>query len=249
MNTGIYTITNLVNSKIYVGSVTTSFNKRKNVHFHLLKSNKHFNPYLQNAYNKYGEDSFLFEILDTYDKTLCLSMESYWINILNTKDKNFGYNIIDPIKNRLGLKHSSKSKIKMSNSRKDYILKNGSYLVTDETKDKISKSKLGKKLSLELREKMSISRKGTNIGESNPFYGKKHTEKTKNKIKDAIKDKLINKFKSIAKYSLNDEFLESFLSIKEAKISLGVTSNGGLGAALKNPNKTYKGFKWKYYNN
>lgn len=40
----------------------------------------------------------------------------------------------------------------------------------------------GKKLSIEARQRMSKAKKGKYIGENNPFYGKKHLEKTRKKM-------------------------------------------------------------------
>ena len=47
----IYTITNIVNSKIYVGK-TNNFNYRMSKHKYTLKNNIHINEHLQRAWNK-----------------------------------------------------------------------------------------------------------------------------------------------------------------------------------------------------
>jgi group I intron endonuclease len=62
MGCGIYRIINKTNNKIYIGSsvnILSRFSKHKS----LLKHNKHDNDYLQNSYNKYGLENFLFEII------------------------------------------------------------------------------------------------------------------------------------------------------------------------------------------
>ena len=56
----IYSIINNTNQKRYVGQ-TTNFYRRKQEHLLKLKENRHPNIKLQNAWNKYGEDSFSFE--------------------------------------------------------------------------------------------------------------------------------------------------------------------------------------------
>ena len=58
----IYQIKNLVNGKLYIGQ-TINYKSRKEKHLSLLRRNDHHNPYLQKAYNKYGEDAFEFSIL------------------------------------------------------------------------------------------------------------------------------------------------------------------------------------------
>lgn len=59
----IYTITNKINGKIYVGKTYNFFN-RKSQHKCALRENTHENRHLQRAWNTYGEDSFIFEILE-----------------------------------------------------------------------------------------------------------------------------------------------------------------------------------------
>ena len=63
MKSGIYQILNKLNNKIYVGSAVNLSN-RWSTHKCKLKQNKHGSPILQNAWNKYGEDAFKFEVLE-----------------------------------------------------------------------------------------------------------------------------------------------------------------------------------------
>ena len=64
---GIYAIVNKVNGKQYVGS-SKDIQNRFVRHKYDLKNNKHINLHLQNAWNKYHEDSFDFEILEKLDE-------------------------------------------------------------------------------------------------------------------------------------------------------------------------------------
>lgn len=59
---GIYKIRNIVNDKLYVGS-SCSMQERKTKHIRDLRLNKHHSPKLQNAWNKYGENNFVFEVI------------------------------------------------------------------------------------------------------------------------------------------------------------------------------------------
>ena len=61
-NSGVYKITNLINNKFYVGS-SINLKQRKHAHFYSLKLGKHKSPYLQNAFNKYGIENFVFEVI------------------------------------------------------------------------------------------------------------------------------------------------------------------------------------------
>lgn len=58
---GIYKIVNRATGECYVGQ-SQHAKKRIKEHFRLLRHGKHTNPRLQNAYNKYGYDSFYGEI-------------------------------------------------------------------------------------------------------------------------------------------------------------------------------------------
>lgn len=240
-NIGIYTITNLVNNKIYVGSTTNSFNRRRNQHFSLLKQNKHTNSYLQNSYNKYGDKNFKFEVLEECSFEYCLSQEKYWINMLNTKSIIYGFNVIDPITNRLGFKYSEKSKLKMKASRLAFIKLNGTNKHSEESKKLISSSKKGLKMSDEICLKMSQRIKGKFKGSNNPFFGKKHSIETLKKMK--INIDYTKKYKKVAKCSLSGEILEVFESRKSAIIA---NDNIRICSALKYPNRTSNGFKWIY---
>jgi len=59
----IYKILNKVNGKFYIGS-TKNAKVRWYQHKYSLNNNKHINNHLQNAWNKYGKDSFDFIILE-----------------------------------------------------------------------------------------------------------------------------------------------------------------------------------------
>ena len=58
---GIYKIVNKVTKQCYVGQ-SQRCKKRIKEHFRLLRWNKHTNPHLQNAYNKYGAENFYGDI-------------------------------------------------------------------------------------------------------------------------------------------------------------------------------------------
>ena len=70
-NCGIYKITNLKNNKGYIGQ-SSDIKKRWRNHKFELKNNIHNNPYLQNAFNKYGEEAFEFRIIE---KTLIILIQ------------------------------------------------------------------------------------------------------------------------------------------------------------------------------
>ena len=62
--TEIYCITSLNDNKKYIGQTMESFYKRWIRHSNLMLKNKHFNKHIQNAYNKYGSDNFVMNIVE-----------------------------------------------------------------------------------------------------------------------------------------------------------------------------------------
>ena len=87
---GIYSITNTLNNKRYIG-YSIDIQRRWTTHKRDLKNNKHENSHLQNAYNKYGENAFEFEIIEECTKENIKDKEKYWIAFYNSK--NEGYNM------------------------------------------------------------------------------------------------------------------------------------------------------------
>lgn len=91
--TGVYKITNIVNSKFYIGSSSHDINNRINVHKRLLKQNKHENSYLQASYNKYNLENFKFEIIELCNKKVCIKREQYYLDLYTPYKRSIGYNI------------------------------------------------------------------------------------------------------------------------------------------------------------
>jgi len=86
---GIYKIENLKKQKIYVGK-SMNISKRFRTHKYFLNNNKHYNKELQQDWNVFTEDDFIFEIIQTYNREELSEKESYWIEKLDTF--NNGYN-------------------------------------------------------------------------------------------------------------------------------------------------------------
>lgn len=87
----IYQILNKANNKCYIGQ-SKNCQRRFKEHKTALNNNKHENRCLQFAWNKYGSDSFEFNILE--DKAENYNdLEKQWIKRLNSIVPN-GYNIL-----------------------------------------------------------------------------------------------------------------------------------------------------------
>lgn len=91
MKGGVYSIVNKIDNKMYIGC-TNNFKVRKYSHFLALKNNKHSNTHLQAAYNKYGKENFIFEVIEYCDEEFMYSQENYWCNMLDAHNSSRGYN-------------------------------------------------------------------------------------------------------------------------------------------------------------
>lgn len=147
MACGIYRIRNNMNGKCYIGS-SVNLEMRKAEHFRYLRGSYHANRKLQAAYNKYGEDAFVFDVIEACDKRSLLTREQYYLDRLNF-DSN--YNIArvagSPMMDR---KHTAESKASMSintsgskNPMYGISPKNKGVPHTDEVKQRISEHHSG----------------------------------------------------------------------------------------------------------
>jgi len=103
---GIYLIKNIFDGKVYVGSARRLIDRISH-HKHQLRNNKHHSIHLQRAWKKYGEDVFIFgvlEIVGNYDDLIIV--EQKYIDIYKSYNDKFGYNICPRAKNNLGAKHT-----------------------------------------------------------------------------------------------------------------------------------------------
>jgi group I intron endonuclease len=156
---GIYAIVNAGSEEIttYIGS-TVSFKIRWANHKASLRHNHHRNPYLQRAWNKYGEECFQFVVLEEInDLDELIPREQYWLDFYRERGEvyNMGKVAHSPY---LGRKH------------------------TEETRQRIRDSLLGKKHTEGTKRRMREAWANIHIdrsGSKNPFYGKKHTDKAR----------------------------------------------------------------------
>ena len=188
---GLYYIENKVNGKRYVGQ---SINVRRRLLRHKcdLRGNKHINKHLQNAWNKYGEDNFKFQVIKKCDSEALLEEEMKYIKKYGTFGG--GYNLTPGGESGsvsfLGKKHTLESREKMRIAKIGKKLPKTTIKAmkesakgfdgphTEESKRKMSLVKKDRRLKPETIEKIARARKGT-----------VHTEETKKKISEAHKGK------------------------------------------------------------
>lgn len=95
--TGIYKITNQTNDKVYIGKSVDMFTRWRH-HERELQRGKHCNVHLQKSWNKYGENTFKFEVVEVCDEKLLKDREMYWMGVFNSLKPEWGYNIADESK-------------------------------------------------------------------------------------------------------------------------------------------------------
>ena len=159
---GIYSITNSGNGKRYIGQ-SIDIEKRWREHRWYLRANKHKNNHLQNAWNKYGETAFVFEVLEECEFSVINDKEVFWINHFDST--NNGYNLDSGGNN--GKRHSEETKRKMSEAAKGEKNHNYGKTFDEAYRAKLSESNArhfkGKTHSGEARKAMSESKKGKTV--------------------------------------------------------------------------------------
>lgn len=108
---GVYSIRNIINNKIYIGSTISGFKRRLSEHLYLLNKNVHHSNHLQKAFNKFGTKSFEFSIIEICLKENIICREQYWIDEYQCFKKDKGYNILPKAYNSSGFKHTEESLI------------------------------------------------------------------------------------------------------------------------------------------
>ena len=200
----IYYIVNLKTQERYVGK-TIRLEERKRKHFNQLKNNSHINGKLQNAWNKYGEKSFVFSVLELCEDSRLTEREQYWIDYYGGINSNNTYNFREA--GSKGSMSEETLKIMSENTKRlrqnpDWVAKNAQAIRdswTPERRQYMSKLKSGttwtdkqrqsRKYYDELRRGCSRSLE-TKKKISQSLLGHKVSEETKQKLREAGKKQI-----------------------------------------------------------
>ena len=189
----IYCIKNIINNKEYVGLTKRPLEERWKQH--IYESNKQdsweWNTPLGNAIKKYGKDLFQVFVLEHCNSID--EMKQKEIQLIKERKSlatENGYNLTLGGDGRLG------------------------YKLSEETKRKIGQGNLGKVMSVDAREKMSVAAKNRCVGKLSPMDGKKHTDDALKKISQSSKGRIFSeesrrkKSESLKAYHLNKKQFE-----------------------------------------
>ena len=165
MTAGIYKLENVVNGHFYIGQ-SVNLKRREKEHYRRLKRGDYCNPYLNNAYKKYGKENFVFTPLLYCESFELTRYEQLFVNTFNPN-----YNIRkECVDSNKGTKRSEES---IQNTR----LVNIGRVHTEEARHNMSLAHIGKKQSKEAIRKTALA----NIGNTYSL-GYKHSEETKKKM-------------------------------------------------------------------
>lgn len=184
---GLYIIHILITDAFYVG-ISADTKQRFRQHRNCLKKNTHANPMLQNAWNKYGENSFVFRHLKTIEDINIRYIAE--INLI-TKLRNAGRKVYNIGEGGEGQPHTPETRAKISAAHKGKK-------ISEQTKKNMSKAQKGhpahpntiaaisaywkgkkrKPMSEETKRKISLAKKGT---PSHPW-----TEESKQKLRKSL---------------------------------------------------------------
>lgn len=197
---GVYRIRNTSNGHVYIGSTSQTFNKRWNTHASYLRRNAHNNKPLQRAWEKHGEESFVFEVLEICDPRHRFDVEQVMIDFYRRINERCIYNTLMHAGSAKGYKHSPDVVRKLTGRKmsreaieKCAAAKRGKPR-PPETRKKLSEANMGKRQSPETIKKRADSLRGRKrspetvekVRRANT--GKKRSPETRAKIAEAARN-------------------------------------------------------------
>lgn len=99
ITSGVYKIICLANSRFYIGG-SVDISRRWREHKLMLNKGIHHTKRLQASWNKYGEKSFIFEVVEETSEQMVEEREKFWIEQTNASNRLIGFN--DKYKSREG---------------------------------------------------------------------------------------------------------------------------------------------------
>jgi hypothetical protein len=86
-----------------------------------LRRGIHTNKHFQHAWNRDGEKSFVFEILEEVDQEYLIEKEVYYVDLYDTRNPEKGYNLLFPDRRKGGFHHTEETKKKIAETSRGRI--------------------------------------------------------------------------------------------------------------------------------
>lgn len=241
MTCGIYAIRNLTTGKVYIGK-SINIEHRFSTHKSMLRSevrSKDCNRYLYNSFKKYGEDDFIFEVLEEVHNPTddeLTDLELSWMIKLNSTDKSFGYNLRMDSSTKCFVHEDTRKLISELNTGENNPNYGNKW--TDEQKQKASET------AKRLREEGVYSSEETlrKWSEWATEFWKNNPEKKITMAKKVSEKKTIYSFLQYTKDNVLVREWDSMLEIIESNPTYHDKAIYGCCSGTK---KSYKGFIWK----
>ena len=264
---GIYKIENIINGKIYIGQ-SLDISTRITQHKSDLAHNRHPNHHLQNSYNKYGKDSFVFTILELCSASQLNKKEKYWIEHYGGKNCQCNYNekdggrinvhLSEEARKRCGTKNKGKHRSKETEFKKGQhrgcefqkghlphnikeVYKYDLKGVFLQKYSSIKEAALSNGISSSLI--TMCCKKQVTVGGGFQWRYKNDIPLMEIKLNKANRKKSIGK--TIYQFTIDGIFIKKFNSIAEAAKEIKKSASS-ISACLSKKNHTCGGFQWRY---
>jgi len=180
----IYKVTNKVNDKVYIGQTIEGLSIRKKKHYASRNYYAKFNRHFSHALRKYKRSDLVWKVIEGCDsKDELDEMEFHYI--MQYDSYNNGYNMTLGGEGVIGHKHTEATKRKMSIAKKGKPSTRCGYVVTAETRKRMSESakkRVTPPHTAEHCRRISEAKKG-----------RKRSEETKYKVSEGLKRYYRNK--------------------------------------------------------
>jgi group I intron endonuclease len=239
----LYKIENKINKKQYVG-ITNDIKRRWREHKRELKGNRHGNIKLQNAWNKYGEENFVFKKIQDFNTLQEMNKaEVEYIKKYNLLSNKNGYNLQE---GGNSFRHTKEAKEKISRSNEVSVvskcLKTGELKIYNRIKDvkkdglnpkSISNACTGKNLTY--KNKVWVYKSDYNI-----IFKKYYKYKNRN-VKVRPKN-----YKKVYGMCMITKEIREYSAVDHVERD-GFTNQAVRKCCKKNtPNKTHKNWVWSF---
>lgn len=225
----IYKITCLVNGKVYIGQTVRPLESRLYYHFRDA-TKRNLNTALCQAIRKYGKENFKIDLVEEVQginkKLLKHKLDELERKYIKEFDSYLnGYNCTLGGDGTLGFK--------LSEEHKKKIYRGKGWHHSEETKNKISKKRLGRKLSKETIEKIKEAR-----------AKQVFTEEYYKNLRESMK-----KFrKKVAQYDFDGNLVNIYDSITIASEKTGI-NDSSISSVCHNKRQSAGGYYWRFVNN